>query len=464
MADKDVKILLEAEDKASAVLEQVAKKVEDNVKQIRSTGEATKKSTELVGTFANALGDTGLGSFASQFAALTEKASAFSETMKDGAGNSLAFKAGLVGLAGVIGFSVGKAIGDVIFQTQRWKEELAALGEESKRLAGALTTVADRRFALIQEEIQLFADPEEQRQAAKDALLTIEKEIANTRARISQEFNEEAQGLDPWFGSAQDRAEIKRQFEESRQELQGNLDALNRQADALRSQTSERRANIEAQKEANAAQEKSASYIANLQQEIQLLKAKKDEVNAITAAQAVGATGDLDGAEALLNERDKLKAAQAHADEIKKLTADLEKQLDIERLGVDLAKQKEQLAIAANEKERATIEILQRQINQEKERTAAIKQAEKDAEEANKKRIEDAKKLAEEEAARKEKFDEFQTGTQAVESRLLTRGPAERGIDKIAKSTEDTVKELSLLRQDIDRQQQGKALQLEFVV
>ena len=92
----DVKIVLEAQDKASAVLEQVAKKVEDNVKQIRSTGEATKKSTELVGTFANALGDTGLGSFAGQLGGIIEKASAFSETMKDGAGNSLECVAGRI--------------------------------------------------------------------------------------------------------------------------------------------------------------------------------------------------------------------------------------------------------------------------------------------------------------------------------------------------------------------------------
>ena len=455
----DVNIVLEAQDKASVVLEKVAKKVEENVKQIRSTGEATKKSTELVGTFANALGDTGLGSFAGQLGGIIEKASAFSETMKDGAGNSLAFKAGLVGLAGVIGFSVGKAIGDAIFQTKKWGEELEAAAIKAKNMDSELVAVANKRFNFKLEEIELVGDPDEQTAALRKVLATAEKELADTNKQIDAVKNRVISMNEAWYATPDAIAAAS-----DTSTLESNAEALRSQITILREKTDESRLGLEAQKEANAAQEKSASYIANLQQEIQLLKAKKDEVNAITAAQAVGATGDLDGAEALLNERDKLKAAQAHADEIKKLTADLEKQLDIERLGVDLAKQKEQLAIAANEKERATIEILQRQINQEKERTAAIKQAEKDAEEANKKRIEDAKKLAEEEAARKEKFDEFQTGTQAVESRLLTRGPAERGIDKIAKSTEDTVKELSLLRQDIDRQQQGKALQLEFVV
>ena len=454
----DVQIVLEAQDKASVVLEKVAKKVEDNVKQIRSTGEATKKSTELVGAFASALGDTGLGSYAGQLASLTEKVSAFSETMKDGAANSLAFKGGLQALSAVIGFSVGKAIGDAIFQTKKWGEELEAAAIKAKNMDSELVAVANKRFNFKLEEIELVGDPDEQTAALRKVLATAEKELADTNKQIDAVKNRVISMNEAWYATPDAIAAAS-----DTSTLESNAEALRSQITILREKTDESRLGLEAQKEANAAQEKSASYIANLQQEIQLLKAKKDEVNAITAAQAVGATGDLDGAEALLNERDKLKAAQAHADEIKKLTADLEKQLDIERLGVDLAKQKEQLAIAANEKERATIEILQRQINQEKERTAAIKEAEKAAADAEKERLKAVEDRAKEEEAKAKALNEFQPGTQATESRLLTRGPADRGIDKIAKSTEDTVKELKEVKIAIRESGGTNNLQLEFV-
>ena len=64
--------------------------------------------------------------------------------------------------------------------------------------------------------------------------------------------------------------------------------------------------------------------------------------------------------------------------------------------------------------------------------------------------LEERRKQAEEEKAGGTGTQ--QVGTQAVQSRLLTRGPAERGIDKIAKSAEKHTSLLSEIKEALGKQ------------
>jgi len=163
----------------------------------------------------------------------------------------------------------------------------------------------------------------------------------------------------------------------------------------------------------------------------------------------------------LLDERDLLKAKQAQAAEVEKTTLALERQLAVQRAGVDALqnnqggdasklgedaiKRQEQLLLATNDAERERIRILQEQIAIQEKQNATVMELQKtEAELAKARQDEEARKEAEA-AAMRQAMANVQPGVQATESRLLTRGPAERGIDKIAKNTEKTVEAINNL-------------------
>lgn len=138
MTTESVKYLIDAEDRATAKIRKTTAEVNKQVSQVKEIGGQSKASTELVGTLATSLGGTGVGAFAGEISMLTERVSAFSEVSKAGGVGALAFKAGLAGAAGVISFKVGKALGDVIFQTEKWNKKLEEAHELAQRLGSQL--------------------------------------------------------------------------------------------------------------------------------------------------------------------------------------------------------------------------------------------------------------------------------------------------------------------------------------
>lgn len=325
MADESVEILIEADDKASGALAEVRKEAEKAtaaaVKGFKETGGQAKASTELVGTLANALGGTEIGSYASQIAGLTDKVAAFSEVAKAGATGALAIKGALVGITAVAAFKIGEAIGNAVFQTDKWKKELEEARIQAEKLDEALLKATARRGSQTLEEISLIRDPDEQVAATKQALEQIENEIIGKQRQITEKLAGEEDFNTAWFGSPEDRAKAKDTSAE-----QAHLDLLKEQRDTLRETISERKASVEAQKALNAAQDKSDSYLQTLREQVELLAAKTDaERNAIEAARN---TTDGDEAEAkrLLAERDaltaKAEAEKAAAEEKKKLIAE----------------------------------------------------------------------------------------------------------------------------------------------
>jgi hypothetical protein len=141
-----VEILLSADDQASQKMAALTKNIENNVKNIKDTGSKAKASTEFFGQIANVTGNSQLGGYASQLAGLTEKIGQFSEVSKAGGVGALAFQAGLVGAAGVISFGIGKAIGDVVFETKRWTDELEAAKKKMGEIDQQMLTIHQKQL------------------------------------------------------------------------------------------------------------------------------------------------------------------------------------------------------------------------------------------------------------------------------------------------------------------------------
>lgn len=145
-------------------------------------------------------------------------------------------------------------------------------------------------------------------------------------------------------------------------------------------------------------------------------------------------------------EEDITEAVEAKQSAGVKTLENLERQLAVLLLGEETIKRQEELATATNDAERERIELLQDQID--------LQQAMAD----------EKSRKESEEKTRAGQLANFQMGTRATESRLLTRGPAEKGIDRIAKAAEKTVSMLDSVRQAIlDSDRREAALKLELI-
>lgn len=170
---ESITMLIEAENKASAELRRVQLDTKKTVSEIKEFGGQAKASSEMVGALANSVGAMPFGDVAGQVAMLTERTSAFSEVMNAGGKGALAFKGGLVALAGVVGFQVGKAIGDVIWQTEEWTKKL----EEAEQAARQLN----------QQALRIFISNIEK---APDAIKQVNRELAELGDRLNLEQQE----------------------------------------------------------------------------------------------------------------------------------------------------------------------------------------------------------------------------------------------------------------------------------
>ncbi len=310
--NESVQILIEADDKASAKFENVSEAMGRQVKQIKDVGGKAKASTELVGTLANSLGGTAFGSFAGQLAQVTERVSAFSEVAKEGGAGALAFKAGLAGVVGVLGFEVGQALGNAVFETERWKEELAGAKQEAQRLAGALAEARGFAFSQRLEEARLFADPESTREELKQLLDQIEADIEGKAKQLegalTKTIDPAAWMANPIIGMASEQ--FGKMFGDSTEQaafvdgLRAELEQLRGQRTELDRMLSDRKANNDAIREQLALQEKTTSYIDDLRRQVEYLEASRDRQIEMDAAASGVAEERRSEVEFLLRMRD----------------------------------------------------------------------------------------------------------------------------------------------------------------
>lgn len=405
MTTASAKVIIDAEDLASKKIEAAARNVEKNVNQIKEVGGQAKASTEFIGTLATTLGGSEIGSYAGQLAQLTERVSAFSEVSKAGGAGALAFKAGLVGLVGTITFSAGKAIGDIVFQTSRWTKELEAAADAANELNAAVLRSASTNFSGQMGGIDLIRDPEEQKQAITGLLEQIDRDIAAKNSQIANYQKEIAAVDETWSGFFSKVSGDVRGINEANkvqvEEAKKHKEILKEQALELRKRLSVEQEAMELKREQNALQDKSDAYVESLRQELELLKASKDEVLAITAARNTTAN-DRGVAEQLLRERDAI---------IKRKEAEKE-----------AARMAEQAA---------------------KEREASIKRLQAEQERLQETMVKEADALS-----RRMNADTSLTGSQ---SRLLTRGPGDDQQKQIVDNTKKTADKLEEVKAEIEK-------------
>jgi len=399
MTTPSAKVVIDAEDLASKKIADAARKIEQNIKSIKDTGRNAKSSTEFIGTLANQLGGTQFGQYAGQLGQLNEKISQFAEVSKAGGAGALAFKAGLVGVVGVLSFKVGQAIGDAIFQTKRWRLELEAAEEAAKKLSSQVERAAGDRFGGQVKQIDMLGDPDAQKKATEDLLKQIDKDI-EAKARQLDEYREKVMKVEEsWIPLG----DLGRSIHENNK-LQ--VQEAERLKELFKEQALELRKKLVADEEALILQEKQKAAAE------ELARKKEQETKLAEEQKRIAAE-----AEKANNKR------IAEAERIASL-----RQSELDRL-------KEEKILLTEGAEAAKQFSLERQgLDKDSAGRIAAAQAE----------LEDLKND-------KSGPDSVSIGSQAVQSRLLTRGPAEKGIDKIGKNTEQTVQRLDSLILQMDK-------------
>ena len=470
MATESVKILIEAEDQASAKIAAASKEVENRIKNIKDVGGKAKASTEFIGTLVGSLGGSEIAGFASQLGGLTEKVSAFSEVQKAGGAGALAFKAGLVAAAGAIAFQIGNALGNVIFQTEKWTEALKKATDESKKLEAAAASLRSERFSDTQADIELIRDPEKKRAEYEKLLGDLKTNIVGVEGQVRssqkavQEWDEAWQITGDRKGFAeqsklqleQDKERLK-QLQEQQKEIQ-RLIGIEAEREKLRQQNASLDADqkylegldkqlsmLQAIKEDGKIELGSGSNIERLQKEIELLEKQKDGIAAIREQARQSTSGIvIEAPEG--NPRPQIDAAKEAEAKLVAIKL-IEKQTELERLQRE--EKKAALKEIADMEFNATM-AAEKAFIAERDRLAEQKVLlEQGAEAAHAMRLakqglseEDAKSFASQQAEldnqkqvqEKMKARESAQPLQAVSSRFLTRGPVDDKMLDVAKT------------------------------
>ena len=199
---ESVDILIKAEDLATPVIKQSAKAVDGldaGLKRIKESGGQAKKSADFARIIANSLGGSELGSFIGQMGEAAQKTSEFAQVQKAGAAGALAFKAGLVGLVASISFGVGQAIGNAIFQTEKYAKELELAIAKSKELTSEVVRFSNIRLGENREDVELIRDPEGKKAKYAELLQGTVKEIEGLEETLRQNRKTVAEWNDGWL-------------------------------------------------------------------------------------------------------------------------------------------------------------------------------------------------------------------------------------------------------------------------
>lgn len=321
---ESIDILISADDKASSKFLQVGNNAELLGKRVKETGRSVKASTELVGSFANALGGTQFGGTAGQLAQLTERISAFSEVAKAGGAAALFLKAGIVAAIGVATYKVAEGIASWYMDIDKVNAAYDETVKKTDKIAESLRKVRQEQLGRDKEDLSLILGSAEREQATIQRAKEIESQVADIQARIERQrkdVNEkwwEAQGA---FKIPFTTTPEQNSLETARKSLADSIalqEELKAEAQQLRDLVSERAKSIEARKAENAATLRSSAFVDGLREEIALLKATTEEQRRLTAER--NAPKQTDVAAELIAERDLLREQVSE----RKRIADLE--------------------------------------------------------------------------------------------------------------------------------------------
>lgn len=276
---ESVDIIIKAEDLATPVVQQSARAVDGldaSLKKVKESGSQAKKSADFARIIASSLGGSEIGNYIGQMGEAADKTAQFAEVQKLGGAGAVAFKIGLVGLVGTIAFGIGNALGNVIFQTEKWSKKLAEANEQAKKLAGQAANIQSVKFSENKEDVELIADPEQKKQAYSDLLKSIRTELVGVESAVVKGKKEVAEWDAAWMKTG-NRAAFAEQAKAKLADDQSRLDVMNAQRLEIEKMLGPRHEENEAIKQKNALQTKSDDYVASLRSELELLRASKEE-------------------------------------------------------------------------------------------------------------------------------------------------------------------------------------------
>ena len=473
-----VEILIKADDQASAKLASVATNAQNAGKKtadaFKDSGRNVKATTDLFSQLASMTGNSELAGLANVVGGVSEKVGQFSEVSKKGALGAVGFKLGLMGLAATAGFAVGKVLADIVWQTEKFERAMANAKEAAAELDAQLKRNASTMAANVREDIELIRNPEEKRAAYAKLLGDLNRDIQTA----SDVAGKSAREVEEWADAWQITGNRKQYALDAQDQLKTDkerLANLKEQRDELMKVVGARALEVAEIKAANEAKDKSENYIETLRQEVEYMKATREEQIKIDALRNT-TTEDQGEAERLLKERDAIKAKQEAereaAAEHKKAQEDAVRATEKAAEDAERARQKEQedrekaaeqIAenarnevkrvedIIAAERERMELQEIEMQLGQEAANAQQLINQGVDETTAKQLAAQQAAidKAKQDEADAAAKLKGEGTGVKktgpaptlaAMESRLLTRGSSSDPMDKTNKILEETKK------------------------
>jgi hypothetical protein len=461
MAGDAIKIVIKAEDKASAQAINASRNIENAVKGVKETGQKAKASTEFIGVLAGQLGGSQLQQAAGGVAAITEKVGQFSEVMKAGGVGAMAFQAGVTLLVTTLSFNLGKSIGEAIFGVQELKDEFGEARAQIEGFTQSMISAADKGFKEKLEDISLIKDPAKQQNEAVAAFAEIQGAInkAYDNFHYRQQEIERLRGETDILGNNDEAIAM---LELENEQYNATIASLEKQKWALSDLYGERANGIKAIKAQQKAEEEAANKAKQTQASIES-QLKKNNYAYLELTQGVEAARMAQLADEGIDETNAKRIVFAEqATRLEKERADAKKKEDdqeaqrIQRIAdlqaSEIDRIKEQ-KILLEEGEEAANRFRLEQQGLGKEAAARIA-SEQAALDRQKKQGELAKKLAE------------KPQLMSVEQRLVSRGVNEDTQKDIAANTLKTVERLDAVAEAIKNQskpQAADALQVEFV-
>jgi hypothetical protein len=461
MAGDAIKIVIEAEDKASAQAINASRNIENAVKGVKETGQKAKASTEFIGVLAGQLGGSQLQQAAGGVAAITEKVGQFSEVMKAGGVGAMAFQAGVTLLVTTLSFNLGKAIGESIFGVQELKDEFGEARAQIEGFTQSMISAADKGFKEKLEDLSLIKDPARQQNEAVAAFDEIQGAInkAYDNFHYRQQEIERLRGETDILGNNDEAIAM---LELENEQYNATIASLEKQKWALSDVYGERANGIKAIKAQQKAEDEAAAKAKQTQASIES-QLKKNHFAYLELTEGVEAARMAQLADEGIDETNAKRIVFAEkATRLEKERVDKKKKDDdqetqrIQRIAdlqaSELGRIKEQKVLLEEGEEAANRFRLEQQgLGKEAAARIASEQAALDRQ---KKQGELAKKLAE------------KPQLLSVEQRLVSRGVNEDTQKDIAANTLKTVERLDAVAEAIKNQskpQAADALQVEFV-
>ena len=260
-------LIVGARNKASAALNAVGKSVDKLESDVGKFADVAESANVSVANLMEQFGLGDLAGYGQQIADIRSKMVEFNAENVKGAKGLTAMKAGIVVAVAAISFELGKAIGDVVFQTKRWNQELAEAERLGDRIsAGALAKFLER--FKTSESVDIFGSADEQGEEIKKVVAGINVELAAMNEQ-SKRLNAQAKELNKPF--IKDLVSIKQSNKEV-EEHNKKLEGLQEKRNGLLSRF-------------KGIQQKSSSILSNMGAQINLLKATEEERLAISLRQ-----------------------------------------------------------------------------------------------------------------------------------------------------------------------------------